>query len=280
MEPLNISTQTREYDTLPGPENDNRGASASFVEIEGQTQALVRTAKSIVMRNDESLAADPRVVFPAMYNSFHSSLLSRNEAGSNFVIGVTSTRPGDGKTLVAANLAVSMALGDERETLLVDLNMRSPKLHSVFAIGIGPGLAEALGAPMVHVARTAIRHLCVMTLGNITSTFSGINDPRGMEVGTGGRRHGKNKNGAADLTSLPGFRHVMNSLKQRFSIIIFDMPAISDPILPVNLTRQMDGLVFVVDSQTTTKTDMMRVSHRVGKDRILGFVLNRAADQQ
>jgi Mrp family chromosome partitioning ATPase len=280
MPPLNVSTQTREHDSLPGPDSDTRGTSSSYVEMEGQTQALVRAAKSVVMRNDESLAADPRVVFPAMYNSFHSSLLPRNEAGSNFVIGVTSTRPGDGKTLVAANLAVSMALGDERETLLVDLNMRSPKLHSVFAIGIGPGLAEALGAPMVHVARTAIRHLSVMTLGNITSTFSGINDPRVMEVGKNGRRNGRGRNGATDLTSLPGFRHVMNSLKQRFSVLIFDMPAISDPILPLNLTRQMDGLVFVVDSRTTTKTDMMRISHRLGKDRILGFVLNRAADQQ
>jgi Mrp family chromosome partitioning ATPase len=69
----------------------------------------------------------------------------------------------------------------------------------------------------------------------------------------------------------------MSSLKQRFDIIIFDMPAISDPILPVNLTRQMDGMLFVVDSRTTTKTDISRISQRLGKDRILGFVLNRAA---
>jgi Mrp family chromosome partitioning ATPase len=56
------------------------------------------------------------------------------------------------------------------------------------------------------------------------------------------------------------------------------MPAISDPILPVNLTRQMDGMLFVVDSRTTTKTDISRSSQRLGRDRILGFVLNRAAE--
>jgi len=70
----------------------------------------------------------------------------------------------------------------------------------------------------------------------------------------------------------------MAALKQRFHVIIFDMPAISDPVLPVSLTRHMDGMLFVVDSRTTTKTDIMRTSQRLGKNRILGFVLNRAAE--
>ena len=264
---------------MPEPEHDNREATPPFVSTHGQTLALVAAQKSVVMRNDESFSMDSRVVSPELYNSFHSSLLSRNPANPHLVVGVTSARAGDGKTVVAANLAISMALGDERETVLVDLNMRRPKLHSVFTIGIRPGLAEALTAPMVHVARTTVRHLYVMTLGNTNSTFSGIKYPHGTEAGTNGKRNGKwhGREDVPDVTSFPSFRHVMSSLKQRFDIIIFDMPAISDPILPVNLTRQMDGMLFVVDSRTTTKTDISRISQRLGKDRILGFVLNRAA---
>jgi non-specific protein-tyrosine kinase len=242
--------------------------------------ALIRTGKSIVMRNDDSVSLDPAVISPALYNSFHYSLVPRTEDHSNLVIGVTSTRPGDGKTTVAANLAVSIALADEREAILVDLNLRSPRLHSVFGLEIGPGLAEALAAPMVHVARTTVRHLHVMTLGHQGSTFSGLRTPPGGEPGTNGKKNGKsNGNGdASNFTTMPSFKHVMHSLKQRFEIIIFDMPSVSDPILPLNLMRQMDGIVLVVDATRTTKDDITKASQRVGKERMLGMVLNRVAE--
>jgi len=258
------------------PESEHSGASRSFVSTEGEIRSLVLATKAVVMRNDESLSMDARIVSPALYNSFQSSLLPREATSPNFVVGVTSARPGDGKTTVAANLAISMATGDERETLLVDLNLRRPRLHSVFAIGIRPGLAEALTAPMAHVARTTVRHLYVMTLGNVHSTFSGLKHPKDHEPKGNGRPHGMEH--PDEATSLPSFRQLMVALKQRFHVIIFDMPAVSDPALPVNLTRHMDGMLFVVDSRTTTKTDIMRTSQRLGKDRILGFVLNRAAE--
>lgn len=250
--------------------------------------SLVRTTKSVVIRNDDSLSMDPGVISPVLYNSFHYSLLPKTEERANFVVGVTSARAGDGKTTVAANLAVSMALSDEREAVLVDLNLRSPRLHSVFALSMGPGLAEALSAPMVHVARTTVRHLHVITLGNLGSTFSGIRNPGTMEVGkngaSNGRRNGK-RNGQgngkwddANVATMPSFKHVMQSLRQRFEIIIFDMPSVSDPILPMNLTRQMDGMVLVVDATRTTKDDVTRTAQRLGRDRVLGIVLNRAKD--
>jgi len=245
-------------------------------------QALVRAAKHVVMRTDDSATYDAEIVTPLLYNNFHYALLPRTESRTNFVFGVTSTRDGDGKTVVAANLAVSMAIADERETVLVDLNMRNPRLHSVFALGIGPGLAEALSAPMVQVARTTVRHLHVMTLGNISATFSGIVEPPPSNGRRNGKKNGKGKPhahaGTGAMTGLPSFRHVMESLKQRFEVIIFDLPSVTDPILPMNLTRQMDGVVFVVDSSRTTRDDITRVTHRLGKDRLLGFVLNRVTD--
>jgi len=253
----------------------------------GTDRALVRVSKSVVMRNDDSVEMNDHMISPLLYNSFQYSLLPRNEARTNFVFGVTSTRDGDGKTLVAANLAVSLALADERETVVVDLNLRRPQLHSVFALTIGPGLAEALNAPMVHVARTTVRHLHVMTLGNLSATFSGLRDngngsPNGRKNGRkNGKQDGKRGEGAGSsaVSGMPSFRHVMDSLKQRFEVIIFDMPSIGDPILPLHLTRQMDGVIFVVDGRRTTKDDVTRSARRIGKDHILGFVLNRGQEE-
>jgi len=264
----------------------NAGEAPPEGQPVGADRALVRVSKSVVMRNDDSVTLDGHVVSPLLYNSFQYSLLPNSEARTNFVFGVTSTKDGDGKTLVASNLAVSLALADERETVLVDLNLRRPMLHSVFALTIGPGLAEALNAPMVHVARTTVRHLHVMTLGNLSATFSGLrnNGDGSPDARKNGRKNGKADGkqhagaGSSAVSGMPSFRHVMDSLKQRFEVIIFDMPSIADPILPLHLTRQMDGVILVVDGRRTTKDDITRGARRIGKDHILGLVLNRGQE--
>ncbi len=59
-------------------------------------------------------------------------------------IGITSANRNDGKTLVAANMAVSLASAYKQNTLLVDMNFRHPKLHNVFGTNQCPGIAEAI----------------------------------------------------------------------------------------------------------------------------------------
>jgi Mrp family chromosome partitioning ATPase len=76
------------------------------------------------------------------------------------------------------------------------------------------------------------------------------------------------------------FRDVLFSLQQRFEIIIVELPPLMIPVLPLHLMQMMHGLLVVIDSTRTTKTDVSRIVQRIGKDRILGFVLNRVPEEK
>ena len=71
------------------------------------------------------------------------------EAGHN-VLMVTGAGPGEGKTLTAINLAISISQGIDQTVLLVDADLRSPAVHRYFGLPAGPGLVDHLtdGVPI------------------------------------------------------------------------------------------------------------------------------------
>src|SRR6266850_1531003 len=142
--------------------NDPQGNGKGVASADNR---IVRLIKSIVVNPDRGKHVDDRIVKFKYYNSFNYSLISRDHEQLNMTLGVTSARPGEGKTLVASNLAVSLALGSQKKTILVDLNIASPKLHKVFGTLQSPGLAEALTNGSIHISHTAVEHLSVLTTG-------------------------------------------------------------------------------------------------------------------
>lgn len=234
-------------------------------------QALIRTVKSIVVRRDDEAMIDTAVVSPRFFNCFNYALMSRDAENASVIVGITSALPGEGKTLVAANIAVSMALANERATLLVDCNFRRPQVHAVFGTALSPGLAEGLMDPTIVVVPTMVKNLTLLTAGSPGRVGLG-HDRQGRR---GGSRTNGHLRGGAGLALPANFRDVIYSLQQNYEQIIIDMPPIFDPILPMSVIQQMHGLLVVVDSTRTTREDTSRVLDRVGHDRVLGFVLNK-----
>lgn len=232
-------------------------------------RALVRTAKAIVFRTGEIGEPDPAVVSPSYFNAFHHSLVTTEETGANITIGITSAHAGEGKTTVAANMAVSTAVATERETLLVDFNLRHPRLHATFGVDIRPGLADAIVEPIICVVGTTVKHLHLLTAGNVRRLGIAPEGPA---------KRGSRTNGAigsGGLSFLSDFRDVLYSLQKQFSFIIVDMSSATDASLPILFTQQMHGLVVVVDAMGTKREDIDYVVRRLGTGRVRGFVLNR-----
>ena len=127
---------------------------------------LVRLIKTIAVNPDRGTTVDEHVVNVRYYNAFNYSLLSAEHQETQVTIGITSPNRGDGKTLVACNLAVSLALGLQRKTVLVDLNTANPTLHEVFGVAEQPGLSEAFTNGKIHVSRTVVEHLSVLSAGS------------------------------------------------------------------------------------------------------------------
>lgn len=259
-------------DALPHPEDEQR-ESYEPTGQRAEEQRLVRLLKPIVFRSEVGKSIDERTVAPQFYNCFNYSLLSKDQNSFNLTVGITSANPGEGKTLVAANLAVSLAISNQRETLLVDLNIRNPRLHSVFGTKLSPGLVESLNENTIQVVPTRVKHLYVLPAGNPIANAQ-VADRMSL---ANNAAQGIPKKMFPGLEQLTAFRDVMYSLRQTFEFVIIDMPAIREPQVPFQFIDLVDGLLVVVDANRTKHGDVERTFDKIKRDKILGFVMNRAS---
>ena len=180
-------------------------------------------------------------------------LFSTAEEGARSVL-VTSTQPREGKTVVAANLAIALAQSGQR-ILLLDADMRKPRQHNLMKLSQSPGLSSLLvGKAKANdtVQKSAVGNLWVLPAGPAPPN-------------------------PAELLGSIRFKELMKSLGQHFEWIVVDSP----PVMAVTdasvIAHHTTGVVFVIGSEqvnryaTRTAVEQLRGS----KATILGAVLNR-----
>jgi receptor protein-tyrosine kinase len=166
---------------------------------------------------------------------------------------VTSALPAEGKTLTATNLALTLSESYQRRVLLIDADLRRPRMKEMFALAAGEGLTDSLAQPRdgrlpVHQVTP---HLWVLTAGHV------LPDPMSLLVS-------------------PAMKQLLDDAKESFDWVVVDTPPIA--ILPdANLLAAMiDTTLLVVSAQSTPYPMVQRAVQAVGQNRILGVVLNRA----
>lgn len=185
------------------------------------------------------------------YRSLRTSLLlSSVEPIKSLVI--TSPLEDEGKTTVAVNLAISFAQLDKM-VLLVDADLRKPKLHAVFGLDNTTGLSNFLTRQVIKeiIRESGITNLSVITSGPIPPNSS-------------------------ELLSSKRMREFIDLVKEKFDIVIFD----AAPLITVTdasiLSTLVDGTIVVIRSGKTT-FDVAKRGLKLLRDinsRILGSVLN------
>ena len=239
------------------------------------SEGLVRLKRPIVVNPDGASFIDHKVVASRFYNCFNYSLLSPGNGGINLAVGVTSANTGEGKTLVASNLAVSLAIANQRETVLVDLNLGKPSIHTVFGAPQRPGLVEAFYDGAIHLSKTPIKDLYILGAGGGPDTPLG--KERSASIGDASSKNGSSQ--AVQLEHLAAFRDVIYSLKEQFDFIIVDMPSIHEHAFPVLFTNYLDGILVVVDAGRTKQEDIEHMFRHLNERQVLGFVMNRVGEE-
>ncbi len=174
---------------------------------------------------------------------------------------VTSAGAAEGKTMVAANLAVVLAESG-KTVLLVDADLRRPDLHTMFRLANSSGLTSLL-----HAGELGVRDVAVDTeVANLRVIPSG---PLPASP--------------AELLGSHRMRAVVASLEQAADVVVFDSSPAALVTDPAVLSSNVDGIVFVVAAGRTRRA-LARDGHealsRVGS-RVLGAVLNGTpADRQ
>jgi capsular exopolysaccharide synthesis family protein len=180
-------------------------------------------------------------------------LFSSAEEGARLLV-VTSTGPGEGKTLVAANLAIGMAMAGQR-VLLIDADMRRPRVHEALQIGRDPGLSNLLvgAAKAAEVVRkTTVPNFFVLPSGNTPPN-------------------------PAELLGSKRFAEFLGSLQQHFDLVVIDTPPVMAVTDAAVIGYRASGVLFVVAADATSRhaaqaaLDQLEHAHV----RFVGAVLNR-----
>jgi capsular exopolysaccharide synthesis family protein len=167
---------------------------------------------------------------------------------------VTSTSNGEGKTTVAANLAVTMA-NSGKKVLLIDCNLNSPSLHKVFKIDNNVGLSTILNNEKYNgevIAKTSYENLYVLT--------SGINSERFSELLMSKR--------ISDFFKIA---------KEEYDFVIVDTPAVMERSDAQIISQYVEGCLLVIGSGQVNKEEAKKTKELLEKvnAKILGAVLNK-----
>ena len=231
---------------------------------------LVRLRRPVRELEEHGTHIDGNYVAPHFYDCFNYSLLTGVAPEVNVAIGVTSPNAGEGKTLVACNLAVSLTIAHQRKTVLVDLNLRKPRLHNIFGVPASPGVLEGMSGGAIHVSPTQVNGLYVLSGGLAPGRFAGLPGPSNGNAKNGTRA----PETSLQLEQVAAFRDVVYSLKERFDFVIVDLPAVNDYVLPLLFANQLDGSLLVVRGGKTKQAEVDRALQMLNEHRVLGLVYN------
>ena len=168
---------------------------------------------------------------------------------------VTSALPRDGKTLTVTNLALTLSGSYQRRVLLIDADLRRPSLHAVFRLPKTTGLSEALrSGNRPHV-------LELSPLLSILPAGESIQDPLGA------------------LTS-DRFATLLNDCASAYDWVLLDAPPVG--LMPDGnvLAKLTKAVVFVIGAGITSYKIIERAIAEIGRDNIVGTVLNRIDEKE
>lgn len=167
---------------------------------------------------------------------------------------VTSTNPGEGKSFVAANLAISFAQADKK-VLLVDCDLRKGRVHRLFKAlnlkGLSNLLTDDIKNVNEYIQSTGIENLDVIPCGTYPPNPS-------------------------ELLASKKNKRLLNMLRSRYSIVILDGAPVNGLADSVILAGMVDETLVVVKDASTTKADLMVVKDELNKvgARVAGIVFN------
>jgi capsular exopolysaccharide synthesis family protein len=195
----------------------------------------------------------PKFSIAEDYRTVRTSILFSHADSAPKTIVFTSTLPQEGKTATISNLAVSFAQL-EGKVLLVDADLRKPRLNKVFNLRNANGLSSYLAGKNSFdevVQKTSI--------DNVWTIPSGPHPPN-----------------PAELLNSKRMKELLAQAKDRFSVVLLDTPPVLAVIDPVIVSSLADSTVFVVRSGKTTRRSLLRAVEEVRKSKadIIGVVFN------
>lgn len=213
------------------------------------------------MRKEVIAENAPKSPISEIFRTLRTNIQFMNTKGKLKTILVTSTLPGEGKSWVSANLAVTFAQAGKK-VVIIDADMRKGRQYSIFGVSPRPGLSNYLSGVLDgeeinedlsnYIQETEVENLYVISAGNIPPNPS-------------------------ELLIAPQMVSLLDQLKEMCDIIIIDgtpSQLVTDSLI---LTRLVDSTIIVTAQKHTKKEDLKRVITNIQNvgGKIAGVVVNK-----
>jgi protein-tyrosine kinase len=247
----------------PAPEDSRAERIALNREFAlGSVESVTRLPVDWVALKEQRVISthDPQPAGHA-YRMLRTQILQRARAHGLGTLGVVSAINGEGKTLTAINLALSLAAEPNQTVMLLDLDLRRPAVARTLGLPIQRGLESWFGGD------EPTKNVCYGIEG--IERFFVLPTLTPMS-------------GSSEILAGLATRRLFNELKGRDPgrLLIVDLPPIllSDDALMV--APLLDGVVLVVNERRTRREDVVRTVELLGNTRIVGTVLNRSSQAE
>jgi capsular exopolysaccharide synthesis family protein len=213
-------------------------------------------AEDDIATSELLIHADSRSSLAEAYRQLRTSILLSTAGHAPKSLLVTSSLPAEGKTTTATNTAISLAQTGAK-VLIIDADMRRPRLHSVFNISNGEGLSTILSS---ELSESEILSILKTDEGTKLSMLtSGPIPPN-----------------PAELIGSDQMANLLKTLQKHFTHIVVDSPPITSFTDGVLIASMVDGVILVVHANVTSRQAVRR-SRQLLQDigaKLFGVVLN------
>lgn len=210
-----------------------------------------------LLRENRIIAALEPDHFSNAYKILRTQVLHiMRDKGWN-TVGVTSPGYGEGKTLTAINLAISLAMDVNQTVLLVDANLRNPSIHDYFGIQRTHGLSDYLcdGKPVedMLIHPSGIDRLVILAGGSPLMN-------------------------AGEMLSSHIMVRFLHEVKTRYPsrIVVIDLPPTLVAGEALAIAPYIDATLLVVEAEKTKKEDVTRTEDLLGSANVIGTVLSKS----
>ncbi|MCU0588414.1 MAG: hypothetical protein MUF52_09680 [Syntrophobacteraceae bacterium] len=239
------------------PPNENSGGVLDANGTDGLhfTRTRVMPVSREIFRRNRIVALEEMSPVADQFKLLRTQIFHRTRPGGLNTIQVSGFSSEDGKSLVAVNLAISIARDARQTTLLVDVDFRHPSLHLLFGLHPEtPGLKQHFldGAPIESLlVSPGIDKLTLLPAG-------------------GRIAH------STELIGSPAMEALIGELKERYSdrYVIFDTPPIAECPDPLVFSEYVEAMILVARADHTRSGAVRAAMDRVPRGKVLGIVLN------
>lgn len=218
-----------------------------------------KTEKKDIRRN--IISDDTHFSVTEAYKAARTNIMftTASEKGCKKII-ITSSVAKEGKSTTSTNLAITFAQTGAR-TLIIEADLRRPKLHQYLNLSNESGMAEYLGG-FIEDPHEVVQHIKKFNLDCITGGHIPPNP--------------------SELLLSPAMEKMLEIFSEEYDYIFIDSPPINIVTDPVSIAKLMTGAIVVVRQNYTTSDSLRQAISALefGEIKVLGYVLNSSADMR